>query len=304
MGGSIPNAVEVTAAAISRNFGTWQDKAMTTPVIVTKHGKPRVVLLSADAYCAARAPQNDQSSSQPTLDWALATLLDNINQGFVALDRELRILSVNRAFCVMAERGEAHLVGRSLEEAFPKSYAIVHAFLHQTMADGEVADFEAPSALASGRFYRVRAFPYLGGVAVLLQSRREEVLERETRQRLESEVAAFRALPGACWAAINLRGRFTEVGQGLAHLTGLAAEDLAGLQLVQIIRPAARHTVAAAIEAVIDQRQAQSLTSAVLSKGLDETPVHLALSPVLDNGAVTGISMVAQTMRDGSASPG
>lgn len=37
----------VTAGEISRNFGQWQDVALSGPVIVTHHGRPRVVMTSA-----------------------------------------------------------------------------------------------------------------------------------------------------------------------------------------------------------------------------------------------------------------
>ncbi len=40
----------VTAAAISKNFGAYQDAAVRDPVIITKNGRPRTVLLAYEDY--------------------------------------------------------------------------------------------------------------------------------------------------------------------------------------------------------------------------------------------------------------
>ena len=43
-------AVTVTAAEFHRNVGTYQDIALTKPVAITKNGRERTVLLSAEEY--------------------------------------------------------------------------------------------------------------------------------------------------------------------------------------------------------------------------------------------------------------
>lgn len=43
-------ATYATAAEVSRNFGRWQDQALAGPVVVTHHGRPRVVVVSAQQY--------------------------------------------------------------------------------------------------------------------------------------------------------------------------------------------------------------------------------------------------------------
>lgn len=40
----------VTAAAVSRNFAAYQDAAMRAPVIITRNGQPRAVLLAYEEY--------------------------------------------------------------------------------------------------------------------------------------------------------------------------------------------------------------------------------------------------------------
>jgi prevent-host-death family protein len=40
----------VTAATVSKSFGTYQDAAVRAPVIITKNGRPRTVLLAYEDY--------------------------------------------------------------------------------------------------------------------------------------------------------------------------------------------------------------------------------------------------------------
>jgi prevent-host-death family protein len=43
-------AVTVTAAEFHRNVGVYQDMALTRPVAITKNGRERTVLVSAEEY--------------------------------------------------------------------------------------------------------------------------------------------------------------------------------------------------------------------------------------------------------------
>ncbi len=40
----------VTAAEVSKNFGAYLDAAMRAPVIITKNGRPRTVLMAYEDY--------------------------------------------------------------------------------------------------------------------------------------------------------------------------------------------------------------------------------------------------------------
>jgi prevent-host-death family protein len=43
-------ASTVPAAAISKNFGAYQDNALREPVIITKNGRPRTVLMAYEDF--------------------------------------------------------------------------------------------------------------------------------------------------------------------------------------------------------------------------------------------------------------
>jgi prevent-host-death family protein len=46
----VDEPVTVTAAEFHRNLGAYQDMALTKPVAITKNGRERTVLLSAQEY--------------------------------------------------------------------------------------------------------------------------------------------------------------------------------------------------------------------------------------------------------------
>jgi prevent-host-death family protein len=55
---STENSVVVSAAEFQRNIGKFQDIALTKPVAITKNGRERTVLLSAEEY--ARLKRRDR----------------------------------------------------------------------------------------------------------------------------------------------------------------------------------------------------------------------------------------------------
>lgn len=43
-------ASTVTAAEVSKNFGAYQDAAVRAPVVITKNGRPRTVLMAYEDF--------------------------------------------------------------------------------------------------------------------------------------------------------------------------------------------------------------------------------------------------------------
>ena len=53
----------VTAAEFQRHFGRYQDEALTQPVAITRNGRERLVMISADEYCKLRRRAREESAS-------------------------------------------------------------------------------------------------------------------------------------------------------------------------------------------------------------------------------------------------
>ncbi|TCN32991.1 type II toxin-antitoxin system Phd/YefM family antitoxin [Sinorhizobium americanum] len=70
----------VAAAAVSKNFGAYQDAAVREPVIITKNGRPRTVLIAYEDYLRlsrrdAELAAVEKAEQEPCLDHLNAELL-------------------------------------------------------------------------------------------------------------------------------------------------------------------------------------------------------------------------------------
>lgn len=80
----------VTAAAISKNFGAYQDAAVREPVIITKNGRPRTVLIAYEDYL--RLAKRDRRVDLTTMlgdDEVAAIEASQMETGFDHLNAEL-----------------------------------------------------------------------------------------------------------------------------------------------------------------------------------------------------------------------
>lgn len=80
----------VTAAAISKNFGAYQDAAVRDPVIITKNGRPRTVLLAYEDYLRLmRRERRVELTATLTEDDLAAVEAASMEAGLEHLNREL-----------------------------------------------------------------------------------------------------------------------------------------------------------------------------------------------------------------------
>ncbi|MDR9760068.1 type II toxin-antitoxin system Phd/YefM family antitoxin [Rhizobium redzepovicii] len=81
----------VTAAAVSKNFGAYQDAAAREPVIITKNGRPQTVLIAYEDYL--RFTKRDRRVDLTTTlgDEELAAIeASQMEPGLEHLDSELK----------------------------------------------------------------------------------------------------------------------------------------------------------------------------------------------------------------------
>ncbi|MEL4377660.1 MULTISPECIES: type II toxin-antitoxin system Phd/YefM family antitoxin [Brucella] len=80
----------VTAAAISKNFGAYQDAAVRDPVIITKNGRPRTVLLAYEDYLRLMRRERRVELTATLTEGDLAAVeAASMEAGLEHLDREL-----------------------------------------------------------------------------------------------------------------------------------------------------------------------------------------------------------------------
>ncbi|MDX0518892.1 type II toxin-antitoxin system Phd/YefM family antitoxin [Sinorhizobium medicae] len=80
----------VTAAAVSKNFGAYQDAAVREPVIITKNGRPRTVLLAYEDYLRlSRRDRRVEATADLSDDDIAAVEKSDMEQGLDHLNAEL-----------------------------------------------------------------------------------------------------------------------------------------------------------------------------------------------------------------------
>lgn len=81
----------VTAADMSKNFGAYQDAAVREPVVITKNGRPRTVLLAYEDYLRlTRRERKVELTSELGDDEIAAVEAAEMAPGFENLDAELK----------------------------------------------------------------------------------------------------------------------------------------------------------------------------------------------------------------------
>jgi len=286
--------LSVTAGEISRNFGHWQDRALEAPVIVTHHGRPRVAVVSAGLFFGL-TDDGAIRETQGRSETALAALLGAMSEAFVAFDESLKAVAVNRPFEALAGLSAGQLEGLAWGELFPAPcQAMIGEQLRRALSAGEISEFEASAAPGGERRCSMRAFPYPGGVALLMLNRSEE---RDLRRRFDA-AAAFRTatsnLHDVGAARLNVRGAFAELDERFAAMTGFKVDELIDYRLTDVVRPAERHALSARIETVMRTNEPQVTGATLLVKNGGEREIELSLAPLMEDHAPAGLIVAAR----------
>ncbi len=86
-----PDDVVVSAAEFQRNIGKYQDIALTKPVAITKNGRERTVLLSAEEYARLRRRDRRVLATEELSEQQIeAVRKARVPEQFAGLDKELK----------------------------------------------------------------------------------------------------------------------------------------------------------------------------------------------------------------------
>jgi prevent-host-death family protein len=85
------DAITVTSAEFHRNIGTYQDVALTKTVTITKNGRERTVLISAEEYARLKRRDRRVIATGELTDRQIAALREaKVPDQHADLDRELK----------------------------------------------------------------------------------------------------------------------------------------------------------------------------------------------------------------------
>lgn len=82
--------MKVTTGEFIKNYGTLADKALSEPVIITKNGRDRLVVVSVDEYERLKRRDRQAIAAAELTEAELAALeLAEVPAEYIHLDREL-----------------------------------------------------------------------------------------------------------------------------------------------------------------------------------------------------------------------
>jgi PAS domain S-box-containing protein len=285
----------VSAAEIIRNFGHWQAKALREPVVVTHHGRPRLMLVSVEAWeDRLKAPAAAEPQEESDADAVYPALLNHMTEGFVAYDHELNILAVNPAAEAFLERSSAELVGRHFSQAFPTAVrSITHERLQRVVRTGEAVHYEARSTVQPGRRIAVNAFPYRGGAGVVFVNTTDQERLGDNQDVYRALVDALEADAALAMGRLDARGRVLELQPQMADWLGMGEAELQGARLYDLVSPADRRRLLDAVEGVWEAHTPQTVEASFLRRNAEDMRLRLTFSAVLRDFTVQGVLMVA-----------
>ena len=257
------------------------------------------------------------SRSERPLEWSAEALLDEVDEGCMALDPAWRFTRVNRRAAEYFQRrvpgSPVDLVGKSLWEAFPLIRgSVVEDLYRRAAASREPAEAEIFSPSAQ-RWLAVRVRPSERGLAIFFrelaspqpaseQSAGEPSHERSERRRLArlqaETLAELRATEAQLrltidnapigMALIGLDGRWIQVNQRVCEIVGYSAEELTRRTFQDVTHPE-------------DLEKDLSHVAALI--GGEITRYELPKRYVRKDGVVVDILLSASLLRDEVGAP-
>lgn len=284
----------VSAAELVRHFGQWQDQAAREPVVVTHHGRSRVMLVSADHYqelIESVADTNDVPASTVERTEVIQQLMDHVAEGFVAFRADLTVTVINAAACAYLKVARESVVHRTLEQRLPGiEDTLGHVHLVRAIQSGSSSTFEMPSYTYAGRRLLFQTFPLDDGSACLFRDITDDLEARAHAGTKSAAMAAMAAHAGIACARLTVRGTLTMVDTCFAEMVGFTPEGLARSRLVDVLATRYRAAAMDAVEAVLEGGAASAIDVALLTRSGVEREVRIGLAPLRGpdgpNGAV------------------
>jgi prevent-host-death family protein len=291
---------ETTAAEISRNFGQWQDRALQAPVRVTHHGRPRVVIVSAGDFERLLADREDSfetpawTTAAKEAEAALSTLMEGMAEGFIALDASLRITAANSVVAAFLDCSQADLIGRNVASIGDPARADVFLDRYRwVLRTGEAATFESTAHIRKDRTLRVRAFPFRGGVGVVLTNLTELAALRTAQADWNADFEALSGHPAIATARLNLMGFITTANAAFLEFLGFGAEQVAEVRLTDLAVATDRQLLAQGINDLLQQKIVRfAAPVAFLTRDHGRRAMSLSMAPRLRDLAFDGLSLV------------
>jgi len=277
-------AQTVTASALVRQFGLWQERAARAPVYVLHRGRARLALTSVELMEAMCTPTHTKGDDG-------AALLEAIGDIVVIVDAGLTIASMSAAARRYFEAEDSpHLALNRLAPG-PVTDFLVET-TQRVIARGIAETVECASSRRPGRRLSIAVQPWGAGAALFAHDVTIEEELKDAAGHVQALDEALAAVEDAAAARINLRGYLEAPTPSLAALTGVPVETLASVRFVTLLEVGSRVAVAEAIEAVIADGQPRGISAMMPVNRAGSRPIRIGLSLMRRGVAPDGVAAI------------
>ncbi|MEQ8171794.1 MAG: PAS domain S-box protein [Candidatus Eremiobacterota bacterium] len=160
--------------------------SITTKIITDDRGNPLKI-------CGNMRDIRKRKKAEEELDRSkeqVVSILESINDGFFALDDELKVTYFNRAACRLLGRKKEDVLGYNIFDAFPEVRGSVFEEKYNlAIKEKKALSFETFFDISPYKnWYSVRVYPYEEGISVYFQVVTEK---KKSQKRLEKMNACF-----------------------------------------------------------------------------------------------------------------
>jgi PAS domain S-box-containing protein len=162
-------------------------------------------------------------------------ILENIDRGFISVDRDWRITYINKRASEDIGQKKEYLIGKNLWSEIPHFEKLQAAKTFRKAMDEKVAVETEEFAPTSGRWFQEKAYPTPNGIAIAWADITErKKTEEKLRVSEERFAKAFNSSPIAIAISRQYDGLFIQVNGAYEEVFGFSREEIIGKTATQL----------------------------------------------------------------------
>lgn len=278
----------VTASALVRQFGVWQERAGRAPVYVMHHGRPRLVLVAIDVLegIIADAAPSGEADDRATV----SAIIDSLDMPVMTLDRTGAIEAANGA--VRARFGADVAPGSDVALLSRASGIFLAEAVQRVLGGGARETVEVIPDRYPQRLLSFAVEPLPDGCLLRAEDlTTAEQLRMATGER-DAMMEALEGTGSGAVARISLRGYLMAPRPALSAMTGVPADQLATARFLSLIEVGDRPRVGEALETASAGESVTALRAGLLVRGGTLLRVAIGFSPLRHAGRMQEVVAV------------
>lgn len=206
----------------------------------------------------------------------IADIINNMPDGFYALDHQLRFTFVNNKAEELFQKTREEIIGRNLWMIDPQAQGtLLEQNLQKARSDCLPITFEYLGSLHMGSWHQITAYPSEFGLSVYYRNVSEQKLAREKLIKSQKETVSILESMTDCFYAMDQDLQFTYINRAAEIAFKKPREELLGKKMTEVFK--ANDTALLHYNKVMNEKR--SVTFETISKALGDKWLELSVYP-------------------------